>query len=121
MAKTKKVEIDWEKLREKVKNTDKEVLKKAILVDGHTIYMPEKFTDVGLPAEVVEAFTENMKAGEGKEAIFDNNGNPVKSMKGIHGLRVVEFIASCFDVSSWKMGRGSRASHLIEQLQEKLK
>jgi hypothetical protein len=117
--KVKKVQTNWEQIREKVQKTDKEVLKKAIMVDGHTIYDAKKFTDAGLDAEVVEAFVENMASGQGKEAIFDNDGNLVKSMKGVHGLRVVEFVASCFDVTSWKMGRGSRASHLQEQLVEK--
>lgn len=120
MAKVKKVKTNWEDLRAKLKATDKEVLKKVILVDGHTIYDPKQFTEKGLDPEIVEAFTENMASGQGKEAIFDNDGNLVKSMKGVHGLRVVEFVASCFDVTSWKMGRGSRAQHLIEQLNEKL-
>jgi hypothetical protein len=118
-TKVKTVKINWESLREKVQATDKEILKKAILVDGHTIYDAKKFTDAGLDAEVVEAFVENMASGEGKEAIFDNAGKPVHSMKGVYGLRVVEFVASCFDVTTWKMGRGSRAQHLIEQLNEK--
>ncbi len=116
VTKVKTVKINWENLREKVKATDKEILKKAILVDGHTIYDAKKFTDAGLDASVVEAFVENMDSGQGKEAIFDNAGNPVHSMKGVYGLRVVEFIASCFDVTTWKMGRGSRAQHLQEQL-----
>lgn len=119
-TKVKTVKTDWEALRAKVVATDKEVLKKAIMVDGHTIYDPSKFTDAGLDPAIVEAYTENMASGQGKEAIFDNDGNPVKSMKGVYGLNLLEFIASSFDVTSWKMGRGSRAHHLIEQLNEKL-
>jgi hypothetical protein len=119
VTKVKTVKINWENLREKVKATDKEVLKKAIMVDGHTIYDAKKFTDAGLDAEVVEAFVENMASGQGKEAIFDNAGNPVHSMKGVYGLSVLHFIAGCFDVTTWKMGRGSQAQHLIEQLMEK--
>ena len=119
MAKTKKAATNWEKLRETVQKTDKEVLKKAIMVDGHTIYDAKKFTDAGLDAEVVAAFTEEMASGQGKQAIYDNDGNLVKNIKGVHGLRVVEFVASYFDVTSWKMGRGSRVEHLREQLVEK--
>jgi len=119
VAKKKSTKVDYAKIRETVQKTDKEVLKKAIMVDGHTIYDAKKFTDAGLDAEVVAAFTEEMSSGQGKEAIYDNDGNLVKSIKGVHGLRVVEFVASCFDVTSWKMGRGSRVEHLREQLVEK--
>lgn len=120
MAKVKK-KVNWEKLREKVRLTDKEVLKKVVVSsDGHTIYAPEQFTDLGLDKEVVGAFTDVIKSGsDPKEMIFGKNNELVKSVKGVHGLRLVEFIASVFDVTSWKMGRGSRAEHLSEQLVEK--
>ncbi len=42
-------------------------------------------------------------------------------LTGINGLELLEFIAGVFDVSSWKMSRGSRAAHLEEQLVEKFK
>lgn len=121
-AKTKKAETNWEELREKVKKTDKEVLKKAIQVDGHTIYEAKKFTDAGLDPAIVAAFSETTKSGKHpKEQLFDNAGMPVKSVTGVYGLPLLQFIAGCFEVTTWKMGRGSAAQHLIEQLEEKFK
>ena len=114
MAKT-----NWEKLREIVKTTDKEVLKKAIMVDGHTIYSPSKFLDAGLNKEVVTAFTKRHFSGDHPKEQISTNVGPVEALNGVYGLDVLEFIAGVFDVSSWKMGRGSRAGHLVEQLLEK--
>lgn len=111
----------WEKLRETVKNTDKEVLKKAILVDGHTIYDAKKFLDAGLDAGVVAAFTKRHFSGDHPKEQISTDAGPVEALNGVYGLDVLEFIASCFDVDSWKMGRGSKAAHLVEQLLEKWK
>jgi hypothetical protein len=109
----------WEKLRAKVKATDKEVLKKAIMVDGHTIYKPEKFLDAGLDKDVVKAFTKVHESGSHPKEQISTDAGPVNALEGVYGLDVLEFIASVFDVSSWKMGRGSRVGHLVEQLLEK--
>jgi hypothetical protein len=110
------MKVNWEKLREKVLATDKEVLKKAIQVDGHTIYKPEKFLDAGLDASIVKAFTKKMESGEHPKEKIYVEGREVESLEGVYGLSVIEFVASCFDVDSWKSGRGSRADHLHEQL-----
>lgn len=115
----KKVQkVDWDALRETVKNTDKAVLTKVCQsTDGHTIYASKHFTEAGLDQSVVDAFTKTLHSGKGKEQIY-KGGEPVESLKGIHGLQLLEFIASTFGVDSWKMGRGSRAAHLTEQLVE---
>ncbi len=47
--------------------------------------------------------------------------NPVEAMLGVYGMDLLEFIAGVFDVTSWKLGRGSRQQHLTEQLLERLK
>ena len=114
MAKT-----NWEKMRELVKATDKDTLKKAILVDGHTIYKPEKFLDAGLDASIVKAFTKIHESGEHPKEQISTAAGPVNVLEGVYGLSLLEFIAGCFGVDSWKMGRGSRAAHLAEQLVEK--
>ena len=113
-----KTKFDWERIREIVKNTDKAVLTKVInSVDGHGIYAPSLFTEAGLDVAVVNAFTKKLHSGNTpKETIFDNDNNAVESMTGVYGLDLLEFIADQFGVSSWKMGRGSRAAHLTEQL-----
>jgi len=110
---------NWAKIRELVLNTDKTILTKAIMVDGHTIYKPEKFTETGLDPTIVAAFTKTLKSGNHpKEMIEDTQGNYAAEMNGVYGLEILEFIANVFNVTSWKMGRGSRAQHLIEQLTE---
>lgn len=113
--------INWEKIREKVKATDKAVLREAVMVDGHTIYKPEKFLDIGLDAEIVTVFTKKLHSGEHYKEKLEVNGKEVDSLTGVYGLDVLEFIASVFDVASGKMGRGSRAADLCEQLLEQWK
>jgi hypothetical protein len=112
------MKTNWEKIRATVKATDKAVLRESIKVDGHTIYKPEKFLDAGLDASIVTAFTKKLRSGDHPKEQIHVNGEVVESLTGVYGLDVLEFIASVFDVSSWKMGRGSRADHLAEQLVE---
>lgn len=115
------MKTNWEKIREMVKNTDKAVLQEVIKVDGHTIYKPEKFLNAGLNADVVTAFTKYHQSGEHPKEQIHVGNKVVEALSGVYGLDVLEFVASVFDVSSWKMGRGSRAAHLAEQLVEKWK
>lgn len=112
---------NWTKLRETVLATDKGVLRKAIEVDGHTIYKPQKFIDAGMDKDFVAAFTKTMESGDHPKEKIYVQGKEVESLEGVYGLEVIEFIAGCFDVDSWKSGRGSRAGHLYEQLIEKWK
>lgn len=111
--------INWEQLREIVKNTSKDVLKKAVMVDGHTIYTPEKFLEAGLDASIINVFTKKLRSGNHPKETLYVDGQQVQSLTGVYGLELLEFIASCFEIDSWKMGRGSRAAHLAEQLTEK--
>ncbi len=112
--------MKWDKLREKVNATDKAVLTKVIQsIDGHTIYDPKQFTELGLDGDIVAAFTKTLRSGNTpKETIFDDDGRKVASLKGVYGLDLLEFIAGTFGAESWKMGRGSRAAHLTEQILE---
>ncbi len=111
---------DWAKLRQRVKDTDTKVLQDVIRgLEGHKLYAPERFLEAGLDAEIVEAFTEVHESGlDLKEQLFVD-GVPVNQLREVYGLQLLEFIASVFDVSSWKMGRCSRAFDLAEQLMEK--
>ena len=117
------MKTNWEAVREKVKATDKETLKKVAMgCDGHTIFAPQHFLERGLDASIVTAFTKTLRSGNHpKEQITSKDGQQVAAMTGVYGLEVIEFIACCFGVDSWKMGRGSRADHLCEQLLEKWK
>ena len=107
---------NWTKLRAAVLATDTAILKRATMVDGHTIYDAKKFLDAGLDAEIVTAFTKTLTSGDHPKEKIYVEGKEVESLKGVHGLALLEFVANCFDVDSWKNGRGSRADHLIEQL-----
>lgn len=112
--------IDWEHIAQLIRETDVEVLKKAIDVDGHTIYHPDKFLEAGLGKEIVDAFTEEHQSGdEAKSTIFGNEGEQLDAVKGVYGLDLLIFIAQQFKVTSWKLGRGSAAAHLRQQLLEK--
>lgn len=110
--------LDWDKLREKLKATDKGILSRVVgSVDGWTIFDPKQFTELGLDPEIVEAFTKNHKSGSHpKEQISVEGKGVVSSLKGVYGLELLQWIADVFGVSSWKMGRGFRAQHLQEQL-----
>ncbi len=122
MRKTKKPTFDWQNLRQIIKDTDKGVLRKVInACDDHTIFDQTLFTDYGLDSSVVNAFTETIKSGKTpKEQITDlKTGEIVKSMKGVYGFRLLEFIAETFGVVTWMMGRGPRADDLKQQLMEK--
>jgi hypothetical protein len=110
--------LDWPAGRAKVQAADKAVLREALEgVDGHTLYSPQKFLEAGLDAEIVAAFTKvhRSAAGHGKETLYTDGGR-VDSLKGVYGLELLEFVAGCFGVDSWKMGRGFRAAHLLQQL-----
>jgi hypothetical protein len=109
---------DWAALKATVLATPIDVLKKAIQVDGWTIYEPSKFTDAGLDASVVAAFSRNIKSDtrDPKSTIFGSQGQVIKELQGVYGLELLEFIARCFDVHSDKSGRGFRQGHLTEQL-----
>ena len=115
----KATKFDWDALREIVKNTDKQLLGNVCRsIDGHTIYDPKKFTEVGLDKNLVVAFTKVLCSGTGKEQIYDSSGEAIEGLVGVYGLELLEFIARTFGVESWKMGRGSRAAHLNELLVE---
>lgn len=116
----KKPKINWKKVGQLVKATDKSVLEKVIgIIDGHSIFDPKAFTELGLSEEIVSAFLQEHESGDNhKEQIANNSGVIVDSMRGVYGLQLLEFIASTFKVSSWKNGRGFRAAHLSEQLLE---
>lgn len=92
------------------------ILKAAALCDGHTIFKPEAFTDLGLPVEIVNHLTANYTSSDGdpKYTIYVK-GIAVKQLKGVYGLDVLRFIASALNVEyEGKFGRGSQA-HAIQQ------
>lgn len=120
--KTTRPEVDWQALREAVRNTDREVLGKVIRrLDGHTVFRAEEFADSGLPPGLVPSLTYEHRSsyiGDPKYTVYDPLGRPLPALTGLYGLDLLEFIAGCFGVRSNKMGRGFRAGDMAQQLLE---
>jgi hypothetical protein len=117
-----KMKTSWENVRELIRSTPKKVLKKVIKkIDGHTIYSAAHFTNLGLSEEIVAPFCKTNKSdgSDPKYQIFGKDGKLLRELEGVWGLRLLEFIASTFEVYSDKEGRGFRANDLIEKLKKK--
>ena len=108
---------NYEALKEKVKSTSKDVLRQVVnSVDGHTIYAPKKFTDLGLDPEIVEAYTRVHESGNHPKEMISAGNTVLPSLQGVYSLNLLQFIAGAYGVDSNKLGRGSRATDLAEQL-----
>lgn len=91
--------------------------------DGHTVYAPEYFTKMGFSTTFIQRFNVEQGAGAtcGKDTIFDKRtGKPVV-ITAVYGLSVMRTIADAYDIYSQKLGRGSEAQDLGEQLIKRLK
>ena len=110
---------DYQKLVALIRQTDPQIiLRVAGRCDGHTIFKPEAFTDLGLAPEIVEAFTHTHKSdGSPKGSIFVG-GQAVQSLKGVYGLDLLEFLAQALDVKyRGCLGRGFQAAAIQQALQ----
>lgn len=91
----------------------KVVLAAAELCDGHSIMIPAALRKVGVPKELVAAHTRVFKSdfNDPKSTIFDNKtGKPVKEMKGVYGLEVLDDIVRQLNLPCKDFfGRGSQA------------
>lgn len=84
--------------------------------DGHTVYKPGYFLDIGFPKSIVKAHTQQQGGGDsymGK--VFDPSGREIFPV-AVYGLTLLRMLASHYDVSSNKMGRGSEARELGDKL-----
>lgn len=98
-----------------IRYTDPAVLWRiTTMCDGHGIIDPRKLIEAGLDEQAVGYFTETLKSdGTPKGTIFVD-GQPVESLDGVYGLRLLEAIASALDVTYQSfMGRGYQA-HAIQ-------
>lgn len=85
--------------------------------DGWSILKPEFFLDKGIDAELVERLTYTHKSdGSPKGTIFNEQGQALLHLKGIHTLSFLDALGRVFGVSSSKMGRGFQARELSEGL-----
>lgn len=88
------------------------VLAAADICDGHTIFEPQAFLDVGVPQELVDRCTNIYESdfSNPKYTISGPDGKPVNQMRGVYGLDVLDSMIRDFKiVSEPKFGRGSQA------------
>ncbi len=95
-------------------NVDKEiVLKVADICDGHTIFTPEAFTEIGAPPAIVAQHTDCYESdlSDYKSTIFGSDGKPVPQLLGVYGLPLIEVICADLGIEyECKMGRGFQAA-----------
>lgn len=99
------------------------VLAAADICDGHTIFDPKAFLEVGVPQELVDRCTNVYESdpGDYKQSIFDPDGKLVNQMHGIYGLDALASMIRDFKLSAPdKMGRGFQAQVWKEALHKHL-
>lgn len=99
------------------------VLAAADICDGHTIFNPEAFIEVGVPQELVDRCTDVLESdfSNPKYTISDRDGKPVNHMRGIYGLTALASMIQDFDLDApEKLGRGFQAQVWKDALQAHL-
>jgi hypothetical protein len=99
------------------------VLAAAELCDGHTIFEPQAFLDVGVPQELVDRCTDTHESdfSNPKYTISGPDGKPVNQMRGIYGLDALSSMIRDFGiVCPAKFGRGSQAYVWRDELRKHL-
>lgn len=99
------------------------VLAAADICDGHTIFDPQAFTDVGVPQELVDRCTSIHESdfSNPKSTISGPDGKPVNQMRGIYGLDALSTMIRDFDIQAEpKLGRGFQARVWQEALHKHL-
>ena len=113
---------DYQKLIEQVRALPAEtILAAADQCDGHTIFKPQAFIDVGLPQSVVDhCTTTHSSDGSPKGTIFVE-GHPVKELSGVYGLDLLRFLANALGVDyAAAIGRGFEAWNIQTALRQRL-
>lgn len=99
------------------------VLAAADICDGHTIFKPEAFLEVGVPQELVDRCSHVYESNLGnyKETIFGPDGKPVNQMSGVYGLDALASMIRDFGLETeQKLGRGFQARVWQEALHKHL-
>ena len=100
------------------------VLAAADICDGHTIFNPEAFSEVGVPQELVDRCTDTYESdfSNPKYTISNPDGKPVNHTRGVYGLDMLESMIRDFGiVTDTKFGRGFQARLWQEALHARLK
>lgn len=103
-------------LRSALNKVDTAILRSCVnLCDGHTIFAPAAFTDLGFPQDLIDRFTtvHTSDTSNPKATIFTPTG-VADSLKGVYGLSFLYGVAGALGVQyEGKLGRGSQA-HAIQ-------
>lgn len=95
----------------------------ADICDGHTIFEPEAFLEVGVPQELVDRCTNVYESNPSdyKATIFGPDGNIVNQLRGVYGLDMLSSMIRDFDIQAEpKLGRGFQAQVWKEALRKHL-
>lgn len=99
------------------------VLAAADVCDGHSIFMPEAFLEVGVPQELVDRCTQVYESNPSdyKQSIFGPDGKLVNQMRGVYGLNMLNSMIKDFALKTRDtMGRGFQARVWQEALRKHL-
>ena len=99
------------------------VLAAADICDGHTIFEPQAFLDVGVPQELVDRCTTTHESdfSNPKYTISGPDGKPVEQLRGIYGLDALASMVRDFDLKyEPKLGRGFQAEVWKDALRKHL-
>jgi hypothetical protein len=99
------------------------VLAAADICDGHTIFNPEAFLEIGVPQELVARCTDIYESnfGDPKHTISGPDGKPVPAMEGVYGLDALASMVRDFELTyEPKLGRGFQARVYQEALHKHL-
>jgi hypothetical protein len=109
--------MKWTEIEPKI------VLAAADICDGHTIFKPEAFLEVGVPQELVDRCTNVYESdfSDPKYTISGPDGKPVNQMHGIYGLDALESMIRDFALPHGvTFGRGFQARVYQEALHKHL-
>jgi len=91
--------------------------------DGHTIYAPKTFTDIGVPDKLVKSWTSIHESDGTSKGSITSEGRIVEKLEGVYGLSVLTNLTTLLNVddkSCFAMGRGTLARQYITAIHEQV-
>lgn len=86
--------------------------------DGHGLWTAQSVADgIGLPLDAAKRWEHAYESdGSFKGSIWDENGKPVKKVRAVYALDVVESVAHALGITSELRGRGFRCRGLCADI-----
>lgn len=91
--------------------------------NGHSITKPDFYTKNGFPEEFVNGVACDHKSdGSLRGTIFDDNGNPIRKVRGVYNLDMLRRVAGLIGADQFPpmTGRGFQAQALVINIKAKL-